>query len=329
MKAGLFFCALSLFVFYSCSGNGNAIIERHEADASADSTQSGQKQLVFDEEQAYMHISRQVELGPRVPGTASHKACHEYITGHLKKYADTVILQYGSAKTFDGKFIPVMNIIASFNPEASKRILLCAHWDTRPFADEDRNETDKPIPGANDGASGVGVLMSIAEALAQSDISTGVDLVLFDAEDWGDPEGRIPDSYCLGSQYWGKNLHKEGYRADFGILLDMVGAPNAVFAYEGYSLEKASQWLSLVWSAAASAGYGRYFKSVPRGYVTDDHYYVMKYTGIPTIDIIDYDPNTSSRFGKYWHTHSDNMDAIDKNTLKAVGQTLLNVIQAY
>lgn len=283
----------------------------------------------FNEDSAYLHVARQVAFGPRVPGTTAHKRCHDYLVSVLRSLADTVYLQYATAVTFDRKTIPVMNVIASFNPSATKRVLLCAHWDTRPFADQDTKDMNKPIPGANDGGSGVGVLLELAAALKREPVALGVDIVLFDAEDWGDNSGQTEDSYCLGSQYWGKNPHIPGYKADFGILLDMVGAPNAMFGFEGYSLAEAPAFLTRVWTAAADAGYGGYFRNFQRGYVTDDHYYVMKYTKIPMIDIIDSDPSTESHFGKYWHTHADNMDAIDKRTLKAVGQTLLNVLSAY
>ncbi len=284
---------------------------------------------VFNGDSAYNHVKNQVDFGPRVPGTSAHLKCFNYIVNVLKSYADTVIIQSASAVTFDKKNIPVLNIVASFHPKASKRILLCAHWDTRPFADQDTKDKNKPIPGANDGGSGVGVLLELARIMQMRSEDVGVDIVLFDAEDWGDNTGTTEDSYCLGSQYWAKNPHIAGYKADFGILLDMVGAPGAQFGFEGYSLAEAESHLSMVWSAAANAGYGNYFKNFQRGYVTDDHYYVMKYTRIPTIDIIDCDPNTESRFGKYWHTHADNMDAIDKQTLKAVGQTLMNVVFNY
>ncbi|MCC6818660.1 MAG: M28 family peptidase [Bacteroidia bacterium] len=243
--------------------------------------------------------------------------------------ADSVYLQNGITKTYDGKFIPVNNIIASFNIKAEKRILLCAHWDTRPFADQDTKNRDKPILGANDGASGVGILMEIAAQLKKTPVDIGVDIIFFDAEDWGDNSGQVENSFCLGSQYWGNNLHVKGYKADFGILLDMVGAPNALFGFEGYSMSMAPNYLAKVWNAAAELGYGSYFKSFQRGYVTDDHFYVMKATKIPMIDIIDTDLSTDSHFGKYWHTHDDNMDAIDKATLRAVGHTLMYVVRNY
>lgn len=283
----------------------------------------------FNEDSAYMFVKTQVDFGPRMPGSKGYNQCYKYLVTYFKQLADTMYLQSSTAQTYDKKTIPVQNIIASFNPKAERRILLCAHWDTRPFADQDDVDKDKPILGANDGASGVGVLMEVAAQLKKNPLNIGVDIILFDAEDWGDNSGQVENSFCLGSQYWGNNTHVPHYTADFGILLDMVGAPNALFGYEGYSLSQASTYVSLVWNTAAEAGYSNYFKSFDRGYVTDDHVYVMKATKIPMIDIIDTDPSTSSHFGKYWHTHDDNMSAIDKKTLKAVGHTVMNVISNY
>ena len=281
---------------------------------------------VFNADSAYLRVKAQVDFGPRVPGTAGHSPCYNYISQMLAASADTMYYQNTTAITFDKKVIPVKNIIASFNLKAERRILLCAHWDTRPFADQDQVDKDKPILGANDGASGVGVLLEIARLLRAQPLSIGVDIVCFDAEDWGDNSGKIENSYCLGSQYWARNLHQPNYKAEFGILLDMVGAPNAIFGFEGFSLSSAQNIVSKVWGAADAAGYQQYFRHFERGYVTDDHYYVMKFAQFPVIDIIDSDPNTISHFGKYWHTHQDNMNAIDRNTLKAVGQTVINVL---
>ncbi len=317
-----------LIIANSCSDKVK-VPEDETGGDTALSVKKPQIDRVFNEDSAYGHIVKQLEFGPRVPGTIAHKRCHDYMVRFLKPLADTIYLQNSSARTYDGKMIPVMNVIASFNKTASRRILLCAHWDTRPFADQDIKDREKPIPGANDGGSGVGVLLEIASALKKQPLDIGVDIILFDAEDWGDNSGRTEDSYCLGSQYWGKNPHIPQYKADFGILLDMVGAPGALFGFEGYSLSEAQTYLSMVWTAAAEAGYGQYFKNFQRGHVTDDHFYVMKYRQIPMIDIIDTDPGTESHFGKYWHTHNDNIDAIDKKTLKAVGQTVLNVLSAY
>jgi Zn-dependent M28 family amino/carboxypeptidase len=287
-------------------------------------------QLDFNEDSAYQYVKAQVDFGPRVPGTASHLKCYNYLLSHLKSLADTVYTQNSRATTFNKVSIPIYNLIAEFNPNAKKRILLCAHWDTRPFADEDVKDKDQPILGANDGASGVGVLMEVANQIKKLNRpDLGVDIIFFDAEDWGDASGASQNSYCLGSQYWSKNLHRANYTADFGVLLDMVGAPNAMFGYESYSLQHASRYIPLVWGAAAQLGFDNYFKNFERGGVLDDHYYIITNANIPVMDIIDFDPNTESRFGKYWHTHQDNMDAIDKKTLNAVGQTLLKVIADY
>ncbi|HEY1046874.1 MAG TPA: M28 family peptidase [Bacteroidia bacterium] len=301
-------------------------------DSSNDTTQAVKpvNTVDFNADSAYNHVKNQVAFGPRIPGTKEHLECYNYILDNVSKYADTVYTQNTRILTYDKTNIPLKNIIAEFNPAAAKRIILCAHWDTRPFADEDQVDPKKPFDGANDGASGVGVLLEIAskiKALNRKDL--GVDLIFFDAEDWGDNTGQVENSYCLGSQYWASKLHRENYKADFGILLDMVGAPGALFGYDGYSAQVGPQYMSLIWETAKKAGYGDYFKSFERGFITDDHLYMHRGTGIPVIDIIDTDPSTRSRFGKYWHTHADNMNAIDRNTLKAVGQTLIEVLAVY
>lgn len=276
----------------------------------------------FSGDSAYNYVQKQVDFGPRVPGTKAHAQCAQFLYSELKRFADNVIIQQGQATTFDNKTITIKNIIGEFNPDAARRILLFAHWDTRPFADEDTKDKDKPILGANDGGSGVGVLLEIARQLSIKKPDWGVDIIFFDAEDWGN--STVEDSYCLGSQFWGKNPHKEGYTADYGILLDMVGAPDATFLMEGISKQIAPQILDKVWTTANSLGYYGKFLYREHGGVTDDHYYVYKYTKIPSIDIIHITPGGS--FGDFWHTHNDNMSVIDKSTLQAVGETLLKVI---
>ncbi len=317
-------CLLILLGFSACNQANNQ--QASSGEQSDSSLQSIGQYPAFNADSAYSYIKQQVDFGPRVPGTSTHMACYNFLSTSFKNLADTMYFQNTTAMTYDKHVIPVKNIIAVFNPKATRRIMLCAHWDTRPFADQDQFDQDKPILGANDGASGVGVLLEMARLLKSKPLSIGVDIVLFDAEDWGDNSGKIENSYCLGSQFWAKNLHQANYKAEFGVLLDMVGAPNAIFGFEGYSLSSAQHILSNVWGAADAAGYKQYFRPFERGYVTDDHYYVMKFAQFPVIDIIDSDPNTNSKFGKYWHTHQDNMNAIDRNTLKAVGQTLVNVI---
>lgn len=284
----------------------------------------------FNADSAYAYVKAQVDFGPRVPMTKAHTNCAEYLTAQLKKYADSVIVQTGIVTTFDGKKLDLKNIIAQFSPQQKRRVLLCAHWDTRPWADQDPVRKGEPNDGANDGASGVAVLLEIARQLKQSKPAIGIDIIMFDAEDYGQPDDsplpRKQDTYGLGSQYWAKNPHVRNYYAEYGILLDMVGAKNASFSRERYSLQFASSVVTKVWNTANQIGYSDYFLFRDGGLVTDDHYYINTMTNIPCIDIIQYDSNTSTGFGSYWHTHQDNMSIIDANTLKAVGQTVLQVI---
>lgn len=283
----------------------------------------------FNADSAFYFIETQVAFGPRVPNSPAHKACANYLVETLQNMGAEVIEQDFIATAFSGTKLESKNIIASFNPNASKRIVLGAHWDSRPFADQDTEDREKPIDGANDGASGVGVLMEIMRVLQQDKkASVGVDVVFFDSEDYGQPEGMEykPDTWCLGSQHWSKNPHKPNYSADYGILLDMVGAKDARFYKEGVSMEYASHIVLRVWKTAEKIGHGHFFVNEETGSITDDHTYVNKYAKIPMIDIIQHDPSSPSYFGKYWHTHDDTMEVIDKETLKAVGQTVLQVI---
>lgn len=277
----------------------------------------------FNSDSAYYFTQQQVDFGPRVPGSLAHEKCAEYLTNKLKSYKLDVMVQSGVVQTFDSKQFKLKNIIAAYKPELSNRILLCAHWDARPFADSDTKDMDKPIDAANDGAAGVAVLLEICRHLTESNLNVGVDIVLFDLEDYGD-NGNM-ESWCLGSQYWSQNPHRPGYTAKFGILLDMIGAANATFPKEAHSVELAASVVDKVWNAASNLGYSDYFIDETISFVgIDDHIWVNK-TGIPCIDIIHYD-KANEGFGKYHHTHDDNMSIIDKSTLKAVGQTLLEVI---
>ncbi|MES2620886.1 MAG: M28 family peptidase [Bacteroidota bacterium] len=300
----------------------------------ADDTVKETKQVVvntpaFNSDSAYYYIQSQLDFGTREMNSKGHEDCAKWLIEKSKQFADTVFAQKFDAKGFDGKVLKCTNIIASINPEASARILLCSHWDSRPWADQDSKDADKPILAANDGASGVAVLMEISRLIkSQSLKNIGVDIFFIDAEDYG--QSGYEDSYCLGSQYWGRNTHHPGYKADFGILLDMVGAPNAVFAREGNSSFNAAWVLDKVWTNAEQLGYSNFFSNQEIGAITDDHVYINQLAKIPTIDIIHYDPSSpSGTFGSYWHTHADNMDAIDKNTLNAVGRTLLYTVYQY
>ncbi len=284
---------------------------------------------IFNKDSAYAYIEKQVAFGPRVPGSKAHANCAVYFKDKFTSFGLQVIEQNAPAVTYDKKKYSIKNIIASYAPEKKERIMLCAHWDSRPIADRDTKDKDKPIDGANDGASGAGVLMEIARQLKAVSPSVGVDIILFDIEDYGQPNNsgfpEMEDSWCLGSQYWSKNPHKPGYTARYGILLDMVGAPDATFCLEGGSEYYAPLIQRKVWQTADDLGFSDFFVNIKSGPITDDHTYINELIKIPTIDIIHMDTNTGD-FGSFHHRHSDNMTAIDKNTLYAVGQTLLQVL---
>ncbi len=284
----------------------------------------------FNADSAFQFVKKQVDFGPRVPNSPGHAKCAEYLTAKFKEYKAEVIVQQAEAKAFDGKVLKMKNIIAQWQPAKQNRIMLCAHWDTRPFADQDKTDVNKPIDGANDGGSGVAVLLEIGRHLAASHPNIGVDIILFDAEDYGQPDGGMQkeqaNSYCLGSQYWATNKHKQDYFPRFAILLDMVGAKNATFTMEGGSMHYAPTVVKKVWDTAAKLGYSTYFVYEQTNPITDDHYYLNTLAEIPSIDIIHYDPTTKYHFPSVWHTHNDKLENIDPKTLKAVGQTLLEVV---
>lgn len=292
----------------------------------------------FNADSAYRYVENQTLYGPRVPNTDAHKACRNYLVSSLRSFGANVIEQTADLTAYNGNILKSTNIIAVFQPEKTNRILLCAHWDSRPWADNDANKDNwhTPILGANDGASGVGVLMEIARILGQQAAkknnlpNSGIDIILFDAEDYGTPKFNNgpdnEDSWCLGTQYWAKNPHTANYKAKYGILLDMVGGKAATFQQEYFSSNYAPEILQKVWEIGASLGHNTYFKPIQGGAITDDHIYVNRLAHIPCIDIIDYDPDSNSGFVPYWHTLDDTMKNIDKNTLKAVGETLLKMI---
>ena len=285
----------------------------------------------FNADSAYSYVEAQVRFGPRVPNTKAHKDCGDYLASELERLGAKVYNQYADLVAYDGTLLKARNIIGEYNPDARKRVILFAHWDSRPYADngEERHH-HTPIDGANDGASGVGVLLEIARQLQMQSPETGVDIAFFDAEDYGIPEfyqGRYkPDTWCLGSQYWGRIPHIPNYKARYGILLDMVGGRNATFHYEGYSQRTAGNVMKKIWNAAHKIGYGNMFIKDNGGEITDDHIYVNRYRQIPCVDIIHYDADSDTGFNPTWHTIDDNMENIDRATLQAVGQTVLQVI---
>lgn len=318
---------LLIFLLLSCGNKGENKNKENEVSPQSMTVSAP----AFDTDSAYAYTGKQVSFGPRVPNTEAHKKCSDYLINELKRHGAEVFVQEAILTAWDGTKLEARNIIGSYNPENKKRILLFAHWDSRPYADEDANPDNhnKHIDGADDGASGVGVLLEIARQIHLKAPAAGIDIIFFDAEDYGKPafsNKYVEDSFCLGSQFWAKNPHIKNYRADFGILLDMVGAKNATFYKEGYSMQYAAPVVEKVWSAARNLGFGKYFINTSTGPITDDHIYVHKGRNIPCIDIINLDQSSKNGFGHYWHTVNDTMDNIDKETLNAVGQTVLEVI---
>ena len=293
----------------------------------------------FNADSAYLFCQQQCDFGPRTMNSKAHDDCEQWIINKFKGYGMTVVPQKCELKGYDGTILHSTNIIASYKPALKDRIMLCAHWDCRPWADNDPDEANwkKPVMAANDGASGIAVMLEIARLISISPDSCrlsptlGLDFICFDAEDYGFPQWEtIEDpgnTWALGSKYWAGNLHTPGYKARYGILLDMVGGQGAQFYQESMSKYYAKHIVDKVWRAAAVVGYGSSFPMTEGGGVTDDHIPVNTVANIPCIDIIPHYPNCEqSSFGPTWHTLNDDMAHIDKNTLLAVGQTVIQVL---
>ena len=287
---------------------------------------------LFSADSTYRFIEEQIAFGPRIPNTPAQKKCADYLSNKLKQYGAEVIIQTTKLPIYNGQIVPCYNIIGSFNPNIKRRLLLCAHWDTRPFSDRADKNQNTPNLGVDDGASGVAVLIEIARQIQIKQPNLGIDIIFFDLEDYGPPASEETkytggDFYALGTQYWCKNPHIPNYSASNGILLDMVGAKNATFTYEGVSMQYAPDFMKQIWNNAASLGYGKYFVKRISNPIIDDHYYINTLTTTPTIDIIFRTFETESGFAKHWHTHDDTIDNID--TLQAVGETVLATIYNY
>lgn len=304
-------------------------------------TQKVEKKTVkvpaFNGDSAYYFVKMQCDFGSRVPGSKAHQQCAQWMVETLKGYADTVFVQDFKTRVYDGKVFDGKNIIAAFNPNARKRIIIAAHWDSRPYADNDPDEKNwkTPIDGANDGASGCGVMMEMARVMKTHRIADniGIDLIFFDLEDYGAPKWAEESlhndlAWGLGSQYWSKKQHVSNYSAYYGILLDMVGASNPRFPKEYYSQRDASWVLNKVWRTARDMGYDDYFLNEIGDPINDDHIYMIHYAGIPTIDMIHLngEEDRTSCFYPYWHTINDNIEQIDVKTLQMVGNVVMKVI---
>ena len=275
----------------------------------------------FNRDSAFAFVQQQVAFGPREMGSEAHEQCKEWIVDKLKAYGLEVEEQDFTAELFNGEHHPATNIIGRIGSGTRRKIVLAAHYDTRQMAEKDANpeKRDEPILGADDGASGVAVLLELARTLQANPIELDIDFVFFDAEDAGANGGGRDETWCLGSQYWSLNLGSST-KAQYGILLDMVGSKGATFPREGFSRQYAPDVVEKVWSLAQSMGYGHYFVNDQVPGLTDDHRFVNTIAGLPMIDIINY---ARGNFGSYHHTHNDNLDIIDRRTLGVVGQVVL------
>lgn len=311
---------LTLVGFQSCQQNKPADTETTVEQVQLTSPE-------FNADSAYAYTKAQVDFGPRIPSTQAHAKCAEYLAAKLKSFGGQVTVQQAPAKTYDGKTHQLKNIIAAFYPEKTQRVLITAHWDARPFSDQDPDETmkDKAFEAANDGASGVAVILEMARQIKEKQPEVGVDFILWDIEDYGSANDQTPNetTWCIGSQYWAKNPHVKGYKPLYAINLDMVGGSNAQFTQDELSRKYAPNVVSKVWGIAGEIGYGNYFINVPSGSLVDDHFWINQ-AGIPAIDVIHY--SDAAGFYSNWHTQLDNLNNIDRNTLKAVGQTMLETI---
>lgn len=297
----------------------------------------------FSSDSAYAYIERQMAFGPRVPNSAAHTQCAVWLIEQLRACGAEVELQKGFMPDYRGNNQQIYNIIGHFyTPETATRprILLGAHYDTRPWCDEEEDYNDRfyNVPGANDGASGVGVLLEIARQLglkkSDSLLTIPVDIIFFDCEDMGTPRvytgQEREDTWCLGSQLWATNYSKQVANNQasvatykFGIVLDMVGAPDALFPREMYSTTYAANYQQQIWRTAEQMGYGAIFSNQQSYPITDDHYYINYIAGIACVDIIHYDIRNATGFPFWWHTRQDNMDNISKSTLQAVGEVVM------
>lgn len=316
----------SVTLLFGCSGASGS------SKAKADNNPSKPILLgSFDKDSAYKYIAEQVSFGPRVPGTKAHDDCGQYLVERLKQFgADSVIEQHAVVTAFNGDKLHINNIFASFNPLALNRVLLVAHWDTRPWANMEISDKKRhlPVPGANDGASGVGVILEIARNLGMKSPDCGVDILFTDAEDYGDSSAFVnnDESWCLGTQYWIENMpYSTIKRPAYGILLDMVGGTDARFHREMLSHTDAQSPTVKIWSEANTLGLGDVFVNQVGGAVIDDHVFLTK-AGIPTTDIIEHVSNATGNFPATWHTLDDDMQHISTKTLDAVGKTVLNVV---
>lgn len=323
MTKRLLSIAIAATLFFACNNNGNPTQVETTTDYSKVETP------YFDADSAYNFVAQQLAFGPRIPNSQAHDKCAAYLANTMRQWCDTVIVQDFNATLWDNTKAKGKNIIASINPKAENRILLAAHWDSRAYADQesDKDKWHSPILGANDGASGVAVIMEIARAFHNNNINNGIDFIFFDLEDQGSPafsDNYQSDTWCLGAQHWAINPHVPFYKAQYGILLDMVGGFKPRFTKEEVSMKFAPGITNKLWTIAQQLGYGGIFDNSQSDPILDDHLYINQNTSIPMVDIVCNQANHS--FFEHWHTQGDNLDAIDRNTLAIVAKVVMTAI---
>ncbi len=272
----------------------------------------------FDGARALGYVEQQLAFGPRIPNSDGHRRTGDWLAQQLAARADTLIVQAWTHRTSGGDTLALRNFFARFRPAAAERVLLVAHWDTRPRADRSANlaAQRQPVPGANDGASGVAILLGVADALKARAPTLGVDLLFVDGEDWGD----FGDSTetLLGSRHFAANL-PAGYQPLYGVLFDMVGDSDLQLYWEGYSQSFAPEVVQRVWATADRMGYGGVFPAGVRHTVVDDHV-PLQNAGLRVVVVIDFDY-------PYWHTTEDTLDKVSAQSLKAVGDVAVALVR--
>lgn len=272
----------------------------------------------FDGQSAFGYVVSQVDLGPRVPGTEAHRKMGDWLDSLLRQRADTLMVQSWKHVTVARDTLPLRNFIARFNPAAEKRILLLAHWDSRPVSDSPLSrDSTKPVLGANDGGSGVALLLGVADVLKRAPPPVGVDLLFVDGEDYGDFT-KSPADVLIGSRYYGAH-QPPGPQPLYAVLFDLIGDKDLQIYQEGNSLVGAPEVVELVWDTAKDLGYGGYFIASPKHTLIDDHLELQK-AGIRAIDVVDFDYPA-------WHTQYDTIDKVSPASLQVVGDVAVALVR--
>ncbi len=274
----------------------------------------------FDGEAALGYVRQQLAFGPRIPGSEGHRRMGEWLIAEMGQRADTVIEQRWTHVTAAGDSLPMLNVLARFRPEATQRVLYLAHWDTRPISEKAApGRQDEPVPGANDGASGVALLMGVADQLRRVPPNVGVDLLFVDGEDYGDFGPPLQD-VLIGSTYFARNLPEGDYRPLLGVVWDMIGDRDLRIYQEEYSLRAAPEVVDRVWRTAQDLGYGDVFIEQNIGAITDDHVPLQE-VGLRVIDVIDLEY-------PWHHTPDDTIDKVSAESLQIVGEVAMAVLRS-